>query len=82
MKISIILAPDILDDLPRLGRLVETLRHTRGIVSLDNEMAESGLLLANVSRSMDLKSLEALEGVERVGTLGVKQAFSGPPLKE
>lgn len=76
MKISILLAPDILDDLPRLERLVQTLRHTRGIMGLDIEMAESGLLLANVSGSMDMKSLETMEGVERVGTLGVKQALS------
>ena len=65
MKIALILDPAIIDDLPRRDRLVETLRHTKGILGLDVEMADSGLLLANVNKSMETKILEELEGIER-----------------
>lgn len=74
MKIALILDPAIIDDLPRRDRLVETLRHTKGILGLDVEMADSGLLLANVNTSMETKILEELEGIERVSAMGVKHA--------
>lgn len=78
MKIALILDPDIIDDLPRRDRLVETLRHTKGVLGLDVEMADSGLLLANVNKSMETKTLEELEGIERVSPMGVKHAVVGP----
>ncbi len=77
MKVALILEPDIIDDLARRGALVEALRQTPGVLSVDDETADSGLLFANVTGSLDAQALERLDGVERVSQLGTKHTAAG-----
>lgn len=75
MKFALILEPEVIDDLPKRSRLIETLRHTKGVLSLDVEMAGNGLLLANISKAMDARTLEEFDGIERISGMGVKHAL-------
>lgn len=75
MKFALILEPDIIDDTPKVSRLIKELRHTEGVLKLDTELADSGLLLADLAKSLDATLLERLDGIERVSGMGVKKAL-------
>ncbi len=75
MKFALILEPEIIDDTAQVSRLIRKLRHTEGVLKLDTELAGSGLLLADLAKSLDPTLLERLDGIERVSGMGVKAAL-------
>ena len=76
MQFALILNDDLTVDSGKRKKLIETVRHTRGVLNLDEEMAENGLLLAELSSPADADRVADLDGIATVEGMGVKHAWA------
>lgn len=72
MKIALVMDASVIDNDCERGRLIDKLRQTQGVLKLDVDMAENGLLMADLSASTDLKKFEKVDGIAGVRALGTK----------
>jgi hypothetical protein len=75
MQLALILEQSHIDDAALRTQVIQAVRHTRGILNVDTEIAENGLLLITLTAGTDHQSLLAIEGVASVETMGVKSAI-------
>ena len=78
MQYAIILEHSVIDDVPARQKVIDAVRHTSGVRTLDLEIAANGLLLAGLANEAAAEEVAKLEGVSSVERMGVKKAWTPP----
>lgn len=72
MQFALILDTNLATDAFRRKRLIDAVSHISGVLRVDTEMAESGLLLADLAASADASLLARVDGIEAVEGMDAK----------
>ena len=75
MQVALILKREVVDDVALRKQVIESVKRSLGILNVDLEMAENGLLLAEYSTAEHAARAAELPGIESVESLGVKSAI-------
>lgn len=75
MNYAIIIHKDTAKDHAKQNQVVDQLRKTQGVLKLDTEMANNGLILAQLNSSADLEAIGDIDGVQELEKMGVKHAL-------
>lgn len=75
MQFALVLEPSFTNDALRRTQVIDAVRHMKGVRKLETEMAESGLLLAELANAADARPIEGLDGIAAVEGMGVKTAW-------
>lgn len=74
MQFALILQADLATRPDQPKQVIDTVRRTRGVLRLEEEMAENGLLLVELTSPEDADRLAAVDGIQAVDGMGTKQA--------
>lgn len=75
MNYAIIIHKDTAKDHAKQNQVVDQLRKTQGVLKLDSEMANNGLILAQLDYSADLEAIGNIDGVQELEKMGVKHTM-------
>lgn len=72
MNYAIILHNDTAADRTKQNQVIDQLRKISGVLKLDTEIADSGLVLAQLASSTDLDAIRTIDGVHDLEKMGFK----------
>ena len=72
MRYSIVLNDEMVSDTSKRDALIDTLRHTQGVLHVDTDIAADGLLFVTGSSILLATDLMVLDGIDRVTVNGAK----------
>lgn len=75
MNYAIILTNDAAADRAKQTQVIDQLRKSKGVLKVDVEIANSGLILAEFSNTADLDAIGQIDGVHDLEKMGVKHAL-------
>lgn len=75
MNYAIILHNDTAADRTKQNQVIDQVRKTPGVLKVDTEIADSGLLLVQLASSTDLDAIRTIDGVHDLEKMGVKHTM-------
>lgn len=75
MNYAIILHNDTAADRAKQNQVVDHLRKISGVLKVDTEIADSGLILAQISNTADIEAIRNIDGVHDLEKMGVKHTM-------
>lgn len=75
MNYAIILHNDTAADRIKQNQVIDQVRKTPGVLKVDTEIADSGLLLVQLASSTDLDAIRTIDGVHDLEKMGVKHTM-------
>lgn len=75
MNYAIILHNDTAADRVKQNQVIDQVRKTPGVLKVDTEIADSGLLLVQLASSTDLDAIRTIDGVHDLENMGVKHTM-------
>lgn len=71
MNIAVILQNEVRKDPIQRQALIDALQKSKGVLSLDLDLAVNGLIFVKINHSSDVETIKLLPGVSEVETMGV-----------
>ena len=71
MNIAVILQNEVRKDPIQRQALIDALQKSKGVLSLDLDLAGNGLIFVKINHLSDVETIKLLPGVSEVETMGV-----------
>lgn len=75
MNYTIILQRSAAKDPTKQTQVIDQLQKIPGVLKLDTEMANNGLVLAQLSTTVDIEAIRKIEGVDDLEKNGIKHTM-------